>query len=155
MARALQVGELVEEKRSVELGILEATSIQEQQFLLAHNPKVHRLEAASGGAMEVLLKPLSHLITAGAVTIIIKTTPEPRIAATPERVVSGEVLKGVKIHLQDGGQEPQPHHQEVITVAVRKPSLLVGEVEQAEEVEVKPLRHPAEVDQVVEEDDNL
>ena len=104
--------------------------------------------------MAVLLKPLSHPITAGAEPIIIKPTPEPRIVAIQERAVSGEDLNEVRVNLPDGEPNRIFRHLVVIPAAVHKPNLLVGAVAQAE-AEVKPPRHPAEVDPAVEEGVNF
>ena len=104
--------------------------------------------------MAVQLKPLSHLITAGAGTIIIKTTLELRIVAIQDRVVFGEDLNELRVNLPDGEQDRHIRHLAVIPAVVHKPNLLVGAVAQAE-AEVKPPRHPAEVDPAVEEGVNF
>ena len=104
--------------------------------------------------MEVRLKPPSHQAIAGMKPVITKTILVPKIVAIQEPVVSGEVLNEVKTNPQDGEPSQRPHHPEVISAAVHKPNPLVGVVAPAG-AEVKPPRHPLEVDQVAEEGDNF
>ena len=105
--------------------------------------------------MAVPLKPANLQATAGMEPVITKTIPEPRIVAIPEPVISGEVPSETRVNLPDGEPSQPPHHQEVISVGVRKPSPLVGVVAPAG-VEVKPPLRQARVEgPVVEEGVNF
>ena len=136
------------------LAIRVATFILEATFLQAPNRKVVPEKAVSGGAMAVLLKPLSHPAATGAEPVTRKPIPAPKIVAIQEPVVSGEDLSEVKTNPQDGEPNQRPHHLEVIPAAVHKPSPLVGVVAQAE-AEVKPPRQARVVDLLEEEGVNF
>ena len=136
------------------LAIREATFILEAIFLQAHNRKVVPEKAVSGGAMAALLKPHSHQATAGMEPVIIKTTPEPRTLAIPERAISGEVPSEARVNLPDGEPSQPPHHLEVIPAAEHKPNPLVGVVALAG-AEVKPPRQARVVAQLEEEGVNF